>query len=102
MHYGFETQRQAILPDFDNKNTFIARMQFAMSGSNTDSRNRLQSDCLYQGKLSRSDLRGEIERFDKSEADKITTVLRRNDFDVPKSNVGDSVFNAYYSKYPTE
>ena len=24
----------------------------------------------------------------------------RNDFDVPKSNVGDSVFNAYYSKYP--
>ena len=27
-------------------------------------------------------------------------LLLRNDYDVPKSNVGDSIFNAYYSKYP--
>ena len=27
------------------------------------------------------------------------TVFRRNDYDVPKSNVGDSVFDVYYSKY---
>ena len=53
-----------------------------MGGTNT--LNQFQSECLYQGKLGRSDLRNKIDHYDRSEQDKLMTVLKRNDYDVPK------------------
>ena len=100
MYYGFETQKQTILPDDDDKNTFLMRLEEPTSGTNT--RNQFQSQCLFQGKLERRDLTGETEKYDRSETQDMHTLFYRNDFDVPKSNVGNSVFNPYYSKYPRE
>ena len=94
MFYGFETQRQTILANKDDRNTVLMRLEFVNGFAG---KQQFQSECLYQGKLGRRDL-DDIDTYDKGESE--YTLLRRNDFDVPKSNVGKSVLNAYYSKYP--